>query len=502
MRRKLTLTFVGFLQFLFLYAQNHDYVWLFGYSSNTIDSTFGGSVINFNSSPPDVYYEFREMRFRQTNVSMCDSLGNLLFYSNGSYVANVHGDTMLNCTGLNPGPAHETFRDYGYILDQGITAIPVPESDHMYYLIHLDRIPPHLDPIHGSHFFYYTLVDMSLANGLGAVVEENVVVLEDDLGLGKLTTVRHANGRDWWVLIRKYDSNEYYRVLISDESVDILDNQIIGEPLPNVGGLGQSVFSPDGTKYVHYGTISHVVGSYLNIYDFDRCTGELSNPIQIHEIDSSSAGGVAISPNSRFLYVLAYNYIYQYDFWADDFIASKDTVAIYDGFLVNDFFHTRFSLGQLAPDGKIYITSSGAVPYLTVINNPDLPSDSCDVCQHCVELPTFNAWSMPNFPNYRLGASEEPCIPDAVEELEIASAKLEVYPNPANMEVTVRWGEVEFEKGELLILDALGQIIIKKGIGKGFDHEKINIEHLESGVYFVHLKLDNKNSLVQKIIKL
>lgn len=49
-------------------------------------------------------------------------------------------------------------------------------------------------------------------------------------------------------------------------------------------------------------------------------------------------------------------------------------------------------------------------PYLHVINNPDLPGDNCDVCQHCVALPSWNSFSMPNFPNYRLGYLEgSPC---------------------------------------------------------------------------------------------
>jgi hypothetical protein len=34
---------------------------------------------------------------------MPDSLGNILFYTNGCYVANVQGDTMANGAGLNPG---------------------------------------------------------------------------------------------------------------------------------------------------------------------------------------------------------------------------------------------------------------------------------------------------------------------------------------------------------------------------------------------------------------
>ncbi|MCB0548394.1 MAG: PKD domain-containing protein [Phaeodactylibacter sp.] len=127
-------------------------------------------------------------------------------------------------------------------------------------------------------------------------------------------------------------------------------------------------------------------------------------------VDSAWSGGVAISPNSRFLYVSSFKNVYQYDLWAEDIPASKDTVAVWDGFMVPPVFATTFFLMQLGPDGKIYINSNNAVPYLHVINNPDLPGDSCDVCQHCVALPSWNSFSLPNFPNYRLGHLQgSPC---------------------------------------------------------------------------------------------
>ncbi|HRF38555.1 MAG TPA: hypothetical protein PK198_07190, partial [Saprospiraceae bacterium] len=69
-----------------------------------------------------------------------------------------------------------------------------------------------------------------------------------------------------------------------------------------------------------------------------------------------------------------------------------------------------FYLAQLAPDGKIYINSNNGVRYLHVINQPDSLGLACDVCQHCVELPSINALSLPNFPNYRLHHLEgSPC---------------------------------------------------------------------------------------------
>jgi hypothetical protein len=58
---------------------------------------------------------------------------------------------------------------------------------------------------------------------------------------------------------------------------------------------------------------------------------------------------------------------------------------------------------QLAPDGKIYSSSTNSVSSLHVIHSPDEPGLACQYQQHGIELPTRNTFSMPTFPNYRLG---------------------------------------------------------------------------------------------------
>jgi hypothetical protein len=47
--------------------------------------------------------EFRKMSFKGTQANISDSNGNLLMASNGIWIANATGDTMLNGGGLNPG---------------------------------------------------------------------------------------------------------------------------------------------------------------------------------------------------------------------------------------------------------------------------------------------------------------------------------------------------------------------------------------------------------------
>ncbi len=402
------LMFICLYQCFSVAGQKHDHFWLMGQNS-PMTPEHSGTVIDFNYFPPDIYYEFRDMYFFQTNASICDTAGNLLFYTNGIYIANALGEVMENGEGLNPGD-HATLQaesGRGYILDQGAIILPMPENDSIYYLLHMDRVWPTEEGVaHSSKHLYYTVVNINMNGGLGEVIDKNQIILQGVFDKGKLTATRHANGRDWWLIIRDFDSNLYHRIMLSRNYIQYFGSQTMGEVLPS-RSIGQATFSPDGTKYVNLQIAgTELEEDYISIYNFDRCTGILSEPIQFTYLDTAWAGGIAISPNSRFLYVSSFVYLYQYDLWAADIEASKDTVAIWDGFNENGFFSTTFYLAQLAPDGKIYINSNNGVSYLHVINQPDLPGDSCEVCQHCVDLPTWNAFSMPNFPNYRLGPLE------------------------------------------------------------------------------------------------
>lgn len=488
-------------------AQLHDNIWLFGYESyNNVDG-WGGSVMDFSNDTLNIYYEYRDMNLDVTNASICDTAGNLLFYTNGIYIANLEHDTMQNGAGINPGEFADDHQIYGYILDQGAMTIAFPESDSLYYLFHTPRDYPDNTVGHHSPLLYYTLIDISQNNGLGTVIEKNQIIVSDILDSGKITATKHANGRDWWIALKQYDTNGFYKILVTPEEIILHEIDEVGEAFPH--GLGQAVFSPDGNKYVLYNLVDINEGNYLNIYDFDRCTGLFSNPVQSILIDSAWSGGVAISPNSQFLYVSSYNYIYQYDLNADDILTSKDTVAIYDGFEMEVTptigLPTRFFLMQLGPDGRIYINCPASVNLLHVINNPNEAGDACDVQQHSIELPTLNLFSMPNFPNYRLG----PLAPDACDSTNtlttnlVKESQLKMFPNPAYENVTMELEKFDLISGRINweIYSSRGELI-KSGI---FNSKKLNISVLPypNGVYFVKVIIEDgifitKRMVVQK----
>ncbi|MCB9284679.1 MAG: T9SS type A sorting domain-containing protein [Lewinellaceae bacterium] len=412
-----------------------DNIWLFGYDSYSQLPGFGRTVIDFSDlNDPDVYREDRDMDFRQTCSNICDEDGDLLFYTNGIYIANSEHEEMENGDSLNPGGWTVVYPN-GLPVSQGIVTLPVPDKENEYVLFHgLLDIPPGLGPIYSN--LYYSKVDMGLGSGLGAVTEKNVELLQDTLFPGRITATRHGNGRDWWVVIPELNTNRYYTFLLTPDSIYNMGAQSVGSPIYR--GAGQAVFTPDGSRYLRYDIHTAGDGNNLNFYDFDRCTGLLSNQVGLVNNDSSGSAGLAVSANSRFAYFFSGLYVYQYDLWATDLEASLDIVAVYDGHVSPWPHATTFYLAQLGPDNKIYANTPSGSNVLHVIHEPDRKGADCLMEQHGFPLESFNAFTMPNFPYFRLGPLDgSPCDTLGIDNVPVARFRYRQDTlNPLKVEFT------------------------------------------------------------------
>jgi hypothetical protein len=85
-------------------------IWQLGYYT---DSTYLKCFLDFTNGNPSVSNINRPINFDATNSSICDSNGNLLFYTNGIYIANANHDTMMNGNGLNAGQFATAWEPYG-----------------------------------------------------------------------------------------------------------------------------------------------------------------------------------------------------------------------------------------------------------------------------------------------------------------------------------------------------------------------------------------------------
>ncbi|MFZ1331166.1 MAG: hypothetical protein WAR83_03210, partial [Flavobacteriales bacterium] len=343
-------------------AQGVNNYWLGGYSS-WAGPPNGGVDIKFQSGSREVSYEERLIDFRRSNTNISDASGAILLSTNACYVANATGDSLLNGSGLSPGFYTDLYPE-GIFLTQPVLLLQKPESTNIYFLLHgtIDD-----GPNSNAEHLYLTTIDINSDGGLGEAITKNVSLIDEDLNVGKITAVRHANGRDWWVFCHKINTNIFYRLLVTPDGVSVDGTQAIGIVRP--ADVGQVCFSPDGTKFAYYWAVHD-----LEIFNFDRCTGLFSDPVFIPIEDMNGGGGVAFSPNSRFLYVPSLNDFYQFDTDAADIPASMVHLGTWDGFYSPfEPFATAFDIAQLAPDGKIYISTGNSTFHLHVIHDPDQP---------------------------------------------------------------------------------------------------------------------------------
>ncbi len=343
----------------------------------------------------------------------------LLFYTNGCWIANFTHEMMENGDSLNPGEITFNYYPHGLRVRQSHIILPMPGHPGKYYLFHL-RLDYHDELILALMPFYYSVIDMEENNGLGKVLEKNVVILNDTTkSLGKVTAVKHANGRDWWVVVPDEFSYTYKVFLFSPEGLNFVSEQNFPPPPGRMNGTIS--FSPDGAKMAQY----EVPFDNVVIYDFDRCTGTINNQVEVSLPEVELGAGQAFSPNGRFFYMASSTFILQLDLGADDIAASLDTVAIYDGYASP--FPTTFYASQLGPDGRIYINTNNGTDILHYINRPNLKGDSCQVVQHGLQLAARNRFTSPHFPNYRLGPLDgSPCDTLGLDNRPLAGFRYEI----------------------------------------------------------------------------
>jgi len=464
-------------------------LWTGGYTFAGIDTALGGIDLDFIAGSCEVVTLSRNMNYFRTVANITDSAGNLLLSTNGVRIGDATGNTMQNGDSLNPSmyTTWMTAHPDGLMVPQGSLVLPKPDDRDIYYLLHgtVDTLPNAR-----AFYLYLTTVDMRLNGGLGAVVSKNEVLVADTLNPGRITAVRHANGRDWWVFCFRAYSNVFHRLLVTPQGVRVDGEQAIGsEHMP---GGGQACFAPDGSRYANY------IGYFgdLDVFDFDRCTGLFSNPAHasIAWNGSNISGGLAFSPNGRYLYVTPVRDVYQYDTEAADFAASKIHIAHWDStYSPSPPFATMFDMAQLAPDGKIYISTGNSTLRMHVIHEPDQPGLACNMEQHGVVLPRYYMNSLPNHPNYHLGAVAGSVCDSLGLGVGIAPLSLgegpgvRAFPNPSDGRFMLGYA-AHAGVGWLEVRNLVGQVVLRERIPQWSTVHAVALEGEAAGMYQCSLR--------------
>ncbi len=493
-------------------AQYTDRYWAFGDSAG----------IDFkNISNPQAASSI--LRARGTCASICDSLGDLLFYCGSP-------NWQLWEAGSIPGP--DAFR-YGTVINnshhvmfsgdslattgwyQEMVIVPMPENDSLFYIF----CGGNPFPVNG---LFYSIVDVNYNNGQGRVLQRNVQLNTDSICDG-LTATRHGNGRDWWVVVRPWrgtPTKEIYTYQISPLGVTANPVQLIG---PNVSqGFYRLKFNNDGTHLYNV----NFTGS-IERYNFNRCTGVFSNRI----IYSTQSGpyngfwGFEVSPDESKLYAsLIYQtsvgdtgYVLQFDLNSANFLASVDTLGTFNA-------PDTPGLLELGPDGKIYISITWAggdtcFDYLycygtvnttnsnlSVINYPDSSGSACIFQPFSFNLGGHKTyWGLPNNHNYELGAwVGSPCdtLSVGIPELFQRTFELKLYYDKPWQTIFINAEQLKGKDAVLQFYNLNGQLIdeVKSPVQGGYFTYSSSFSSQPDGLYIVRLQTE-KEVLTGKFVK-
>ena len=459
-----------------VFSQGRNNLFMFGYNQNGNTP----SDMNFQSGVPIVSSAVRPMNLNLSFANITDSLGNLLFYTNGIYIADASNNKMMNGGGLNPSGITTSCSQIGLRLSQADMIIPKPASSNIYYLFHCTW-DDGFSSIDAARYFYLTTIDMNGNGGLGEVINKNFILKTDTFTGGTITACKHANGRDWWVVVPGYPHPCYYVFLVTPDTILFSSKQTIGV---RTISWGQMCFSKGGTKFCSYDATTDI-----EIFDFDRCTGTFSNPLFIPVNDGQNGFGCAFSSDATKFYASSWRDLYQVDLNATNIAGSLDTVAQWDSSLGLPN-QTRFLMQQLAPDDKIYVTALFPDNYLSVIDLPNNAGISCNVIQQGITLPGLNDQTLPNHPNYFLGpvtGSICDSLSTGLSPKDKTPMDVKLSPNPANAEVYVLYDFAYEKNGKVEIYNAWGKMIFSQKLFWSGKQLQIHTQNFANGIYEVRV---------------
>ncbi len=343
-----------------------------------------GAGIHFNGDGSITPVTGGKLNTYEGCATISDINGNMLFYTDGITVFDRNHALMANGTGL--------FGDSSS--SQSALIVPKPEDPSVFYIFTVDTSVSEDDPDHGLN---YSVVDLSLNQGMGAVTQKNINLLADCSE--KITAViKDCFDHSIWVMTLASENgfepyfNTFHAFEVNTEGVlkPAVKTTIAGDQITDPRGYLK--LSSDGTKLASANATN---GLYL--YDFDAQTGRVTNGQWI-KLSSTNANpyGIEFSPDNELLYVLSSNDVLtdtgssadlvQLDLTAPD-VADSMTL-LHTG----PFFRGALQQGE---NGKIYRTIAKSyregTPYLGIIHDPNARGTKATYEHNAVYLAGNNA---------------------------------------------------------------------------------------------------------------
>ena len=490
---------------------NYDYIWPLGYDlqlfdyNNELIGAIENPSLNFNNQTKTFQIDSFYFGFSGTHGSLCNRTGDTLKYiSNGCQIRDGNGNLLINGDSINfdtDGFWQDECNINGsvnaYIFWNHGVMLPDLANENKAAFFHVKRLR---DKVWASEF-RVSHIDSN------RVTVKNKILIEDTLFGGWLASVKTADTLGWWLLMHEIGENTIHKAkYLPVQDTIIMSKQSIGLPSEDRYEItGEAFFSYDGTQYF---TLDR--GNHLQIYDFDRASGDLSNHRHLHfDVDSLYTVGTVLSPNQRFLYISAFFNIYQVDLMSSNIEESIQVVARHSGNRSGLLGFLNYTLMQLGPDCRIYIAANGGSDRMHVINYPDREGAACEVVEDAIIFPkdynhprgiqdsfiVLNHYTLPNFPNFRLDTGEPVCdysirapLTNSKEVILDTGMRILLWPNPVGGVLQIDIGNIQQFEGQFVLRNALGQVQKQIDIYSGQRRYQLPVYDLHPGMYFYEIK--------------
>lgn len=374
--------------------------------------------------------------FEVGSSCISDINGNIELMCNGFFLYDTSGSVIQNGDSLVPSKLIKKHQGFSTWVQQSII---LPKKDNQYYVFTTAMSDAAFDDwqqaidLRFDMLTYHVVEAYGGGSGKGRVLEKGKILMDNArLSHNRMTAVKHANGRDWWLVKPHRKQQIFYTFLITPNGISGPFEQNmhlppVDRPNDNLSSIiGCSVFSRDGRFYAH--TVADAGVVFVN--EFNRCTGKFTEyfTYDIPTTDSvypegekNLNYGVAFSPDSRLLYTNTPFDIYQIDL-ADK---SNNSVQFIHGPDTSDIgYFARYQFIQLGADDKLYLGNKhGIFKTMSYIKKPNVRGVGCDFCNRCLRT-DFYLGAPNNMPYYALGPQEGPCdtLRSYTEELLLPNA--------------------------------------------------------------------------------
>jgi len=362
--------------------------------------------LNFNYQPPQVFrssMKYDSLVFNDdiasNSSSISDCQGNLLFYASGCVIWNKNHNIMQN------GNMNNCYYGAGCKFGLGINGnlssisfiVRKPNTQNQYY--YFNSVVDH----NCYSGIYYSVVDMTLDNGLGGVVSGQKEIPINPNASSCMEVIPHANGTDYWLIVAPNNTQfNAYPVTSSGIGSPVISNNVAAN-----NQLGYFAASHNGNYLIATDIESSVSPHAGILYNFNQSTGQITTNrglAQHSQISPRSIFNAEFSPNDSLMYLLYADKRTLHPMKLPTSIIQRPVDPASGSQKVIGYPVKWNGIGlNLAPNQKIY-TSIWGDSLMGVIHHPNKVGQACGYQPNALNIgPALAGENLPNqyFPVHR-----------------------------------------------------------------------------------------------------